>query len=371
MAEIQKDKLARVCFVSPKAYPLFDPSVDSVFGGAEVDLYLLATELAKDDKFDVSCITADYGQGAEESIENVTVIKSLSFKQNPITGAIKIWQAMKKANADIYMVKTPSPGVALMAAFCRKYDRSFIYRVASSREFDGTYTKQHPFFSRVFKWSLKSAALIFAQNQADAENVHKTAGFEAVVIPNGHRQRQVSAGDKETILWVGRSADVKKPYRFLELAEKFPGEKFTMICQQATGDNNYQDLLAKAKKIDNLTFIEQVPFVEIDTFFVDAKVFVNTSDSEGFPNTFIQAAKAETAILTYAVNPDNFLDKNNCGITANADMTRLSEELKQILQNNQYCDMGKNGKGYFLNKHDITKIIKQYKDIFERQLLCR
>ena len=33
---------------SPKAYPLFNRQVEAYFGGAEVDLYFLATELAKE-----------------------------------------------------------------------------------------------------------------------------------------------------------------------------------------------------------------------------------------------------------------------------------------------------------------------------------
>ncbi len=55
-------KKNRVCFVSLKAYPLFNPDISSVFGGAEVDLYMLATELANDERFEVSFIVGDYGQ---------------------------------------------------------------------------------------------------------------------------------------------------------------------------------------------------------------------------------------------------------------------------------------------------------------------
>jgi hypothetical protein len=40
-------KAVRVCFVSPKAYPLFDDTAKGVFGGADVDLYMLDTKLAK------------------------------------------------------------------------------------------------------------------------------------------------------------------------------------------------------------------------------------------------------------------------------------------------------------------------------------
>ena len=61
----------RVCFVILNAYPLFNPEAKGVIGGAEVDSYYLASELAKDPNYNVSCIVADYGQEPVEVRENV------------------------------------------------------------------------------------------------------------------------------------------------------------------------------------------------------------------------------------------------------------------------------------------------------------
>ncbi len=68
------------CFIAPKAYPLFNPDAKGVFGGSEVDLYFLATELAKDENFAVSFVTADYGQKKTEVIQNVKIIKKVQLK---------------------------------------------------------------------------------------------------------------------------------------------------------------------------------------------------------------------------------------------------------------------------------------------------
>ena len=364
MAEIRKDTRIKVCFVSPKAYPLFNPAVKSVFGGAEVDLYMLATELAKDDGFEVSCVAADYGQGQIETVENVTVIKSLDFGQNAVAGAVKIWRAMKKADADIYVIKTASPGVPLVALFCKLHKKVFVYRTAHQRECDGTYVKEHFFGGRAFARSLRSAKIVFAQNEDDSQKLKDTLGVDSIVIPNGHRIEDITEARKETVLWVGRSADFKKPKLFLDLARRLSDEKFVMICQRATGDNNYQELAANAKQIENLTFIEQVPFGEIDLYFRDAKVLVNTSDSEGFANTFIQAAKYATAILSLNVNPDNFLEKYNCGICAKGDVGQMEESLMTMLEEDRYIDMGANGRKYVEECHDIAEIVQRYKDLF-------
>ena len=137
-----------------------------------------------------------------------------------------------------------------------------------------------------------------------------------------------------------------------------------MICQRATGDIEYDGLKADAGKISNLQFIERVPFHDIDRYFDGAKVFVNTSDSEGFPNTFIQACNASTAILSYAVNPDGFLDKYQCGVNCNGNSSTMTNQLKEILSENRYQQLGNNGLKYVRDHHNISEIIERYIPIF-------
>jgi len=355
----------RVCFVSPKAYPLFNPNVKELFGGAEVDLYFLATELAKDENFAVSFITADYDQADIEIIDGVTVIKGLDFKKNVLSGAIRIWRAMRKADADTYMLKTASPGMPLIAAFCLLHKRTFVYKTASSAECDGTYLKLHLLLGKAFIWSLRKAGIVLTQSLTDKENLKNTTGVSAAVIANGHRLPELAHQQRQFILWVGRSAPVKRPELFINLAKETPDEKFTFICQRATGDENYDVLVARAKTVKNLEFIERVPFGEIDSYFQRAKVFVNTSDSEGFPNTFIQACKCATPILSLNVNPDGLLTRYDCGICCEGYWQRLVDSLRFILSTSRADQLGKNGRKYAEQNHDIEKIVEQYKQVLQ------
>jgi glycosyltransferase involved in cell wall biosynthesis len=359
-------KTIKVCFIAPKAYPLFNQRVESVFGGAEVDLYYLATELALDKKFHVSFIVADYGQAATETIENVTIIKSLDFRKNALTGVRRIWRAMKQADADIYLIKTASLGVPLVSRFCRRYERAFMYRTASMLESNGAYLEKHFFLGRVFASSLRRAEIVFTQNHTDRDNLQRTVGVSAIVIPNGHRLPELSGTRNEFLLWVGRSEKVKGPDRFIKLAREFPDEKFVMICQRATGDDNYDSLCGQAKDVGNLEFYQRVPFNEIDGYFQRAKLLVNTSDSEGFPNTFIQACKWATVIVSLGVDPDGFLDKYFCGISCGGRFARMCEAVKHLLADDGYIEPGRNGRKYVEDHHDIRKVIEQYKGIFRQ-----
>ena len=364
MTEISREQPLGICFVSPKAYPLFNPDCKGVFGGAEVDLYLLSTELAKDQNFHVTFITADYGQPAEEISENVTIIRSLDFKRNALEGALRIWRALKKTDADLYMLETVSPGVPLAVCFCRLYGRAFVYRTASVLECNGQYVKEHGVPGRIFNWSLRRARAVVVQNKSDQENLLSTTGIKSLVIPNGHRFSELSSADRESILWVGRSDRIKGPMRFVELARNFPSERFVMICQKATGDTNYDHLRDLAAKRPNLQFISHVPFDRIDAYFLNAKILVNTSVSEGFPNTFIQAGKCATAILSLNVNPDGFLTRYSCGVVCDGSEQRLDDGLRSLLGHDRYVEIGQNGRRYAKEHHDISKIVAQYKEIF-------
>lgn len=360
------DKI-KICFIAPKAYPLFNPDAKNVkdpFGGAEVDLYLLALELAKDKNFEVSFITADYGQKQVETIQNVKVIKSLDFDENPVKGVIRIWQAMKRANADIYVLKTASPGVPLVAFFCWLHHRAFVYRTAHERECNGTYIKEHTVLGPAFKLSLRTAKLVFTQNATDKEDLKRTTGVSSIFIRNAHYISDLSKKNRDIILWVGRSTPVKRPELFIDLAEQINNEKFVMVCPRALGDEKYERLTSRAGTVGNLEFVEQLPFHRINEFFQRAKIFVCTSTAEGFPNTYIQACANTVPILSLNVNPDGFLDEYNCGICCNNDTELLCNSLKFLLEQERYLQLGRNARKYAEEHHDITKIVERYKKTF-------
>ncbi|MBN2590588.1 MAG: glycosyltransferase family 4 protein [Sedimentisphaerales bacterium] len=357
-----KLKTTKVCFVTMKAYSLFNLEVKSVFGGAEVDFYNLATELAKDNNFEVSCIVADYGQPDSEVRHNVKLIKSLDFKKNIISQTLSLWQAMNKANASIYLQKTAAWGTLFVYMFCKLHKRKFIYRTAKKEESTGDWPK-NILERKAFHFSIRRADAVLAQNVKDKENLNSKLGISAAAIPNGHKLSSSIQSDRDFILWVGRSTKVKRPELFIKLAESAPDKKFLMICQRGTGDNEYDILISNAKKVNNLEYIERVEFSEIDSYFQRAKVLVNTSDTEGFPNTFIQACKAGTPILSLNVNPDDFLNKYKCGLCANSDWITFNNMLEEIIgpSANEYS---KNARLYAKQNHDIKQIIEQYKEIF-------
>ena len=175
--------------------------------------------------------------------------------------------------------------------------------------------------------------------------------------------------EKKTVLWVGRYAYMKKPYLFLDLCNSFPSYHFTIICtKSATLADEYSKLKEDASKLKNLIFIEKVPFLEIQEYFDKAKVFVNTSDFEGYPNTFIQSGAAKTPILSYKVNPDDFINNFNCGFVCNGSFEKMVDNLRVLLEDkDEWKKKSDNVFSYVRKRHQFDVNIKIIKSLISEQ----
>lgn len=171
-------------------------------------------------------------------------------------------------------------------------------------------------------------------------------------------------GNPNYITWIARAERWKKPERFLDLAESFPDESFLMIMPDA-GDNAFRNRIKRrATSVEHITFLDYVPPDQIDRYFRKSRIFVNTSNSEGFPNTYVQAARAATPILSYTVNPDGILDTYDMGICAEQSFSKLKDGLRFLLKEEKSrSKMGQNARRYALEHHNLEQVIEDDKQI--------
>ena len=143
-----------------------------------------------------------------------------------------------------------------------------------------------------------------------------------------------------------------------------------MIAPSATGQLEYfKEIKSKALKINNLYFIDFVPFNKINRYFNKAKIFVNTSIEEGFPTTFIQAAKSKIPILSLSLNPDNIFNKYKIGFCCGGYFEKLKSNLDELLMDNKlHSQMSENAYVYAREYHDIkinaSKFLNLIIDLF-------
>jgi len=364
-------KNKKICFVSFFAYSLFNSKYSSNHGGAEVQLYLLAKELAKKQQYDVRFVVGDFGQPKYEQYKQVHLIKAFPLIRNQfkyITGIyyqLTFFLTLIRTNCDVYLQRAAGFETGLVALYCKLFHKKFIYMVASSIDVDKGFQKINPLANIFYEFGLKNATSIIAQNKDQQELLEQNYHLKSTVIKNSFPIPLHSSNIKKTyVLWVGTSQALKQPQIFLNLAKSLPQYHFTIIIPKHDPDL-WNNIFEQSKKIPNLHFIEKVPLSQINRYYAKAKLFINTSTFEGFPNTFVQATMNGTPIISLNVNPDNFLNKYKCGYCAIGDFTKLVNYTKVLLNNKTiYKKFSQNAYKYALNNHNIDRNIQKLIQLF-------
>ena len=364
------ERKIKVCFQSTFAYPLFNPKSKVKHGGSEVQVYLLAKELAKDEKYDVTVLVGDFGQKNIEYYDNVKVVKGHKLEKNAVNyikGPIKLYRALKKINPDVVIQRSACAETSICAYYCKKNNKKFIYSVAGEWDVTGEFAKKG-MVGKLFSYGLKNTDKIITQNKNQENALRKwrrEKSKDTTLIKTGYEIPETSKTTKETILWVGRCHELKQPEIFISLSEKIPEEKFVMIMPKGNDIEKWNKLKKKSEKIQNLRLIEKVPFHKIEKHFQEAKIHVNTSKHEGFPNTFIQAAKNKTPIVSLNVNPDNFASKY--GHYCKNNFEKLVEKTRTLAKDkSKIKELGSKAYKYVEKEHSIERIIEKWKKEIKR-----
>jgi len=375
MSKLTKDKI-NICFFSPNALPLIEGK-SSGFGGGEVDLWNLAVALGKDDIFHVYFIVVD-DRARKFNAGNITVIvieryKSIrKYRGYFLRYLIRIFKTFWGMQVDVYFVKLSSLEMIIVGVVARLKRKKFIFRLGHDWETDYQSLKNNIFnhnklLTKLFIVCLKKADLVISQTRKQKELLKKNFNINSVVIYNAHHIPQnINFDGKFSILWVGRIHPMKRPRIFLDLAKKFPGETFIMI---GPPDENHLDLFKYIKnetgKIKNLEFIDGVPNDEIEKYYQKAKLFVLTSQAEGFSNVLIEALKTKTPVVSLSVDPDDILTNNKNGFCAVGDVNKMVEYIVLLLADKKLWQLcSERAYGFAKENFNIEKIIKKYKKIF-------
>ena len=359
---------SRICFIQLSIYPLFNKNCRRTFGGAEVQVYQIGKHISKNyNNIRVSYLVGDLGQKKVEIYDNIKIYKGPAFtinspKYTQLFEVLKILFCLKNINADIYIQRSATAGTGLIAFFCKLFSKKFVYMISHEIDVSGEFKEKNKLAGYFYEWGLKNADLVVSQSERQKELLEKNYNKKSVVIKSVYKiGKDISLSDKEYVLWVGRCEKWKAPEKYLQLVKNNQKIKFITIMPKSN-DKSYNDYFEtvqkKASELKNLIFIKEVSFSEINEYFKKAKIFINTSDYEGFPNTFIQAAKNKVPILSLNVNPDNFLDKYNCGFCIN-DLKKMEEKLIELWYDRSLREkLGENAYKYTKDNHEIKKNVE-------------
>lgn len=358
-----------LCVVGHLMLPLLAGTSEPVVGGAEVQSFHLAEELHRRGwrlEFLV-CALGDGGPGEENTplgtarrIVRRRLHKTLVDKLHEKRA---LFDAVRTTDADLVFERAVwDADVAALA--CRLRHRPFVYGLASDRD-----AVALPRWSRrrnVLRWS----SAIVAQTAAQRDWVRRY-GRDATPIPSGFPVPVWNAAPRDEVLWVGTLRTLKRPDVFLDLAAAFPEHRFVLCGGPGEDAALAARVAARAAGLANVRFEGFVPYREIHHRFARARVLVNTSTYEGFPNTFVLAWLHGAAVLSLGVDPDGRLEGDGLGVVT-ADPGALRAALGRLLTDDAHVTaLTTRARTHAERVHDVRQVASLYEELFESVLRGR
>ena len=293
-------------------------------GGAELQQTLLAKALARRG-FQVSMVVGDYGQQDGAVWSGVQTYKAAKPSEGvPVLRFVhprwtKLVAALRRAAADVYYVSPAGVQVGQVALWVRRNRRRMVLRVASDADCDPRRLLISFWRDRkLYEYGLRRADAILAQSVHQQQLLRTNYGLDSSVVSSllDIPDSMLPLGERDiSVLWVSNMSRLKRPDMFLELAQRLPTLAASMVGgAQPKTRHLFERVRSAAARVSNVTFHGPLPYRATQRLFDRARVFVNTSEIEGFPNTFLQAWVRGIPVVSF-FDPDGVIQREGLGQT--------------------------------------------------------
>ncbi|MBD3675344.1 MAG: glycosyltransferase [Planctomycetaceae bacterium] len=378
----------QVCFVALDAYPAIDSRVEGGIGGIETRSWMLARSLAQSDAFDVSFIIRHHEAVSQTEYEGVTLLPVIDRHYQLRTDLSRnvrrtshfpflsirhfscrmLWQLPLLAVNQLTRPRTHSRDLRpldiyttvdtdLLACFgvnavsasviasAKASGKKSVLFIASDIDLDERYTADSEDLNlyhtpaKTCHFAVTNADRVVVQTSKQLELLERNFGRSGEILENPidlkewDERFETSPVPAEIgsltdyVLWVGRAErNQKQPQLMPELACMCPETPFLMIMNSSDEELERQ---VRAEAPSNLRIVDKIPFAQMPALYRNASLLVNTSSSEGFPNTFLQAAASGVPIASLSVG-EEFLHASHSGTTAEGSLEQLGEFVRQL-----------------------------------------
>jgi glycosyltransferase involved in cell wall biosynthesis len=354
--------MVRWCFFSPTEKSRDVLAGDTrTTGGAEAQVSYLAAMLAQKGH-DVSLI---YGDGeatlATESIAGVTCIDAAPRWQ--LKTILTFWRVIGKLAPDVIYARLPSDFLWMMPLAARQAEAKFIYALASPLHCDPwtTYDYNRWFHAPAFALGLHSADVIAAQHEQQMALLSPLLRRRAAHVPNlicSFKDEPRSFDEtRYDAVWIGVIRPAKQLVSFLDLASALPELNFAVVGGFEVYDSESQaDLEERMLSLPNLSYLGPQQTENVRLLLTQSKLLVNTSPSEGFPNTMLEAWSLGLPVVSLSVDPGGVIAKERLGRLSGTPATLKQDVLSLATNKDLNLHLGSRGLDYVRRNHTLEAV---------------
>ena len=379
---ISKGNMKKICFV-------LEHFLKYSIGGAELQAYYIAQRLAKDNDVHYIYVESDkdflqrkFGKRDDDiTLHRLKRYNYKIFNETQFLNYFELQKLLRKIDPDLIYQRCGNSHTGIAARWSKKNGKKMVFGISSDYNCSskGILNFNMNFPNYPFKIlnyfftndGIKKADLIIAQTNYQKRLLKLNFNVRAIVIPNAHPipEEPFEKPYPPIVAWIGNIKPLKKPELFIKLADKLKDVDVKFVYAGRPSTNYYQNFLMKnSEKLPNLDYLGEIPFEKTNELLSKSSLFVNTSITEGFPNTYIQAWMRKTPVVTLTCDPDDLIKRHGLGFHSGS-FEQLVKDVRYLIENEDVRrEMGEKARRYALKNHDIKKIGELYLDAFEKLL---
>lgn len=328
----------RLAILAPTASAAFREEVASGQGGAERQLVALGRALAaRGHQVDVAVAADDAPLVAQSGCRLWPIYPRggwpLLKLAHPKGSALHAF--LRERGSELLLQRGAAELTGLGCLVARLLGIGFVFAVASDSDLAaGAELLPHPQDRALFRLGLQGADQVIVQTQAQRRSLWRACGRDSQVLrsfPDAAPPERTVAPVGDAILWGGNLRPVKRPEWLLALAAALPGERFIVFGGAAPGHERYAGhLQARLRERPNIQYLGALPPAALPAVYRRCRIFLNTSEVEGFPNTLLEAWRHGLDVIA-SVDPDRLLSGAGLGLIA-TDLAGLRAALQASLR---------------------------------------
>lgn len=280
--------------------------------------------------------------------------------------------ALADADAEIYVHVSSGTWTGYVSEFAERLRRPFIFMATHIDDCDlsfsgklwqgrGEHTK------RQYATGLKraEAIIVLAAYMRDALPPELRSKCHAIFLGAETVHQAPSKRSPPFVLWASGMRTYKRPFEVLDIATDLPDVEF-VVCGVGP---LYEEFRRKAAKLSNVKVMGVVPpFDGMDQLFSQASVTLNTSESEGFPDTFIRSWMHETPVVSVRVDPDEVICSNKLGFHSGSPKQAV-HDIAELVSNRDLRErMGSWSRRYALDHFLLDTMVENHMRLYESLL---
>lgn len=341
-------------------------------GGAEMQQVLLARGLLQRG-MQVSFVTLDHGQPDGTHYGGITVYKAfapdaglpgLRFLHPRCTG---LWQAMRRSQATVYYQRMAEMTTGIVAAYCRRHQRKFVFAPASNYDCMVDLPKLPSRRERtLYRFGLRHAQVVLAQTAYQQQLLDSQWAIKARLLPNGapdygadHAALKTTANVPQRLIWIGGFTHTKRLEMLIDVAGLCPELQFDVVGAQTNNTDRSQQLDQALRALPNINWHGRLPHAEVLKLLPGVGALINTSRMEGFPNTFAEAWSFGVPVVS-TFDPDGVIAGQKLGAVAQ-DAQGLAQAAKNLLgAKDLYHEASSRARAHYLSHHTMDAVIDRF-----------